>query len=400
MTAAGTDQPDGATIGRRVLVWYWGKRGGGSQYTREIVRGLGHSGDLELYCSLSSLNQRIDSFRGLVGDICLIETYAGALEFVLRPRRAVIACRCLRGFVLKHRITTVISTMSHLWTVPALWHLRGTGVRVVSVIHDASPHPGEPVTLAGPRTRAEIAVTDCVVTLSDHVRDELRRRHADIMPMAVTIPHVAIRLAAAADRPRVHPTGRPFSLMLFGRFLKYKGIDRLLSAYELALGRGVPVALALVGEGDLTPYRRALDRLPGITVINRWIPEDEIPAILATADAVVLPYGEASQSGVIPVAAPLGLPAIATPVGGLAEQVEHERTGLIAHSLAPADLAACIERLACDKALYERCSVGSLRLARTTLDPDRIGRRFAALVEKLEAAPAGRRPLADERAVP
>jgi glycosyltransferase involved in cell wall biosynthesis len=371
---------------RRVLVWYWGRRGGGSHYTAEIVRGLQRSGRCVVYCSLSTLNHEIDRFRAAVADICLVETYGGVAGFALRPDRAIVACRRLRAFVLQHRIDTVISTMPHLWTVPALWHLRGTGVRIVSVIHDASPHPGEPATLARWRTRVEIATADCVVTLSDHVRDELRRRHGGIMRQTVTIPHVGIGLAAGAGRPRAHPSGRPFRLMLFGRLLKYKGIDRLLEAYGLALERGVAVSLALVGEGDLSVHRPALDRLPGITLLNRWISEAEIPAILDTADAVILPYDEASQSGVIAIAAPLGLPAIVTPVGGLREQVEHERTGLIAASLSAADLAGCIERLASDKALYERCSRESLRLARTTLDPDRIGAEFAALIDALGAA--------------
>jgi glycosyltransferase involved in cell wall biosynthesis len=388
MTQASMDQPDSATTTRRrVLVWYWGRRGGGSQYTLEILRGLAQTDRFDLHCSLSTQNQQLAAFGDLAARACLVQTYGGVVDFVLRPHRAAIACRRLHGYLRRQRIDVVISTMPHLWTVPALWGLRGTGVRFVSVIHDAAPHPGEPATLARRRTRAEIAAADCVVALSDHVADELRRRYGDVLRRAVTIPHVAIPLAAAAARPRTHPAGRPFRLMLFGRMLAYKGIDRLLDAYALALGRGLDVTLALVGEGDLSAHRGSLARLPGITLVNRWIPEREIPAILAGADAVILPYGEASQSGVIPVAAPLGLPAIVTPVGGLAEQVAHERTGLVAAGLSAADLAGCIERLVVDGALYERCSAGCLDLARTTLDPATIGRRFAALVDEL---PAGR----------
>ena len=142
-TVASTDQTGSAMASRRrVLVWYWGRRGGGSQYTREIMRGLGRDGRFGVYGSLSTLNQQIDSFRGLADEICLVETYAGVAEFVLRAHRAVIACRRLRAFLLAHRIDIVISTMPHLWTVPALWYLRGTGVRIVSVIHDAASHPG------------------------------------------------------------------------------------------------------------------------------------------------------------------------------------------------------------------------------------------------------------------
>ena len=150
---------------------------------------------------------------------------------------------------------------------------------------------------------------------------------------------------------------------------------------------GLPVTLSLIGQGNVAPYREALERLPDVVLVNRWLSDQEIPGILGTADAVVLPYDEASQSGVVPLAFPLAIPAIVTPVGGLIEQVEHERTGLVAGDLSPESLAACIERLARDAALYERCSAQCLQVARTTLGPVEIGRRFAALIETLHAGP-------------
>src|SRR5262249_40375832 len=149
---------------------------------------------------------------------------------------------------------------------------------------------------------------------------------------------------------------------------------------------------------NVAPYREALERLPDVVLVNRWLSDQEIPGILGTADAVVLPYDEASQSGVVPLAFPLAIPAIVTPAGGLIEhgehdptgrlgRVEHERTGRVAGHLSPESLAACIERLARDAALYERCSAQCLQVARTTLGPVEIGRRFAALIETLHAGP-------------
>jgi glycosyltransferase involved in cell wall biosynthesis len=61
-----------------------------------------------------------------------------------------------------------------------------------------------------------------------------------------------------------------------------------------------------------------------VTVENRWVPEDDVGDILAWADAVVLPYREASQSGVAAAALAAGRWVVATRVGGIAEQLGGE----------------------------------------------------------------------------
>src|SRR5262249_51097145 len=159
--------------------------------------------------------------------------------------------------------------------------LRPSGARLVSVIHDALPHPGEPLApFARLRTRIEVGAADCVVTLSDHVARELRRGYGDAVRRSVSIPHLAIGAAPGAAAPRRHPAGRSFGLMLFGRLLEYKGISRLLRAYELVRHAGLPVTLSLIGQGNVAPYREALERLPDVVLVNRWLSDQEIPGIL------------------------------------------------------------------------------------------------------------------------
>jgi glycosyltransferase involved in cell wall biosynthesis len=59
---------------------------------------------------------------------------------------------------------------------------------------------------------------------------------------------------------------------------------------------------------------------------------------------MVLPYRSATQSAIIQTAFGQGTPVITTNVGGLAEVVDHERTGLVAPPEDPAALAAAINR--------------------------------------------------------
>ena len=49
--------------------------------------------------------------------------------------------------------------------------------------------------------------------------------------------------------------------------------------------------------------------------------DEEVAKLLSSVDLIILPYIEASQSGVIPLAFALGKPVVVTNVGGLKEQV-------------------------------------------------------------------------------
>jgi glycosyltransferase involved in cell wall biosynthesis len=58
-----------------------------------------------------------------------------------------------------------------------------------------------------------------------------------------------------------------------------------------------------------------------------------VAGITARFDAVVLPNVEASQSGVAATSLGHGVPVIATPAGGVAEQITHGDSGLVANSI-------------------------------------------------------------------
>ncbi|MBU4310789.1 glycosyltransferase [bacterium] len=102
----------------------------------------------------------------------------------------------------------------------------------------------------------------------------------------------------------------------------------------------------IVGEGDLRPYTTQLTNLQDITVINRWIPDDEVASYFRGADVLVMPYTDASQSGVIPIAYMAKVPVVAARVGGLSEQVDNGKTGLLVPAGNIPELAnACVKLL-------------------------------------------------------
>ncbi len=375
---------------QKILLWHWGRRGGGPRYTLELARALAARGDVETHLSWSRQSEHAAAMAGLGLPSLTVDTYTGALSAALAVGlRLPPARRRLLDYVAAHKIDVVFCTMNHLWNIAVAPSLRRTGARYVLALHDALPHPGEENRLRSWALRRELAATDGVIVLSAHVRRQLIDLHRYPADKTWVLPHGVFGFGPAAAR-RLAP-GRPVRLGFFGRLLPYKGLDILLDAYALLRDRyGPQVELTVAGAGDPGPVAARLAQTPGLRLINRWIGEDEIPRILADVDIVVLPYREASQSGVIPTACGLGLPVAATPVGGLTEQVIDGETGRIAAAVTAEAVADAVAALIDDPAAYARCSQGALDFARDHLSWDAIAQGYLDVAGSLSGTSARR----------
>jgi glycosyltransferase involved in cell wall biosynthesis len=122
-------------------------------------------------------------------------------------------------------------------------------------------------------------------------------------------------------------------LLFFGFVRRYKGLRNLIRALA-KVREQLPARLLVVGEfwEDERPYRelvRQLDLESAVEFNNAYVPNEKMTVYFSAADAVVLPYLEATQSGVAQVALGFETPVIATAVGGLAETIVDGQNGLI-----------------------------------------------------------------------
>jgi glycosyltransferase involved in cell wall biosynthesis len=166
--------------------------------------------------------------------------------------------------------------------------------------------------------------------------------------------------------------GAPLRLLFLGRIMPYKGLSLFVDMVECLRRDGFAVEAGVAGEGALGSEAGRLAALRA-EVINRWLSEDEIGALLSRYHAVVLSHTEASQSGVAAAAFGSGLPVIATPVGGLIEQVDDGRTGVLAEGVDGKSLARAAKRLVLDPALYSQLQANIAK--------SRQARSMAAFVE-------------------
>ena len=165
----------------------------------------------------------------------------------------------------------------------------------------------------------------------------------------------------------------PGTFLFFGRIQPYKGLRYLLDAGDLLRERGHDFRLVVAGTGsDLGHHRSRIAASPWVELIDRYIPVAEVPALFRRAAGVVLPYTDATQSGVSAMAFAFSRPVIATRVGDVPEIVIDGQTGLIAPPRDGQALAAAMERLLVDRGLRDALAAGAARFAKEYLSWPRI----------------------------
>ncbi|HEX5473905.1 MAG TPA: glycosyltransferase [Vicinamibacterales bacterium] len=167
-------------------------------------------------------------------------------------------------------------------------------------------------------------------------REGVRRSRIRVVPNEIEVP----------DGPARSP--RPIARVLTVANLRAeKGHDVLIDA--VARVSRATVAFDLAGDGPCRSALEARARARGVADRVRFLGHrDDVPQLLAQADAFVLPSRtEAFPNGLVEAMA-AGLPVIASGVGGISELVEDGVTGLLVPPGDPGALAAAVDRLAAD----------------------------------------------------
>jgi glycosyltransferase involved in cell wall biosynthesis len=211
-------------------------------------------------------------------------------------------------------------------------------------------------------------------------------------------PHRDTIVIPAGAKPRVEPSGEPPLRLpggvpivgIVGRLQAWKGQDRLLRAQALLHARGHALHLVIVG-GDsygLSPeYAASLPRLiaelglqGAVTLVGEV--DDAMPFI-EQMDVLVNASDPEPFGIVLLEAMAAGVPVVAVDSGGPPDIVEHERTGMLAPSGSPADLADALAPLLGSSELRRRLGeAGHERFMRDYTD-DAVRKRFFTALEDI-----------------
>lgn len=134
------------------------------------------------------------------------------------------------------------------------------------------------------------------------------------------------------------------------RLAPQKGHATLLEAAPLVLERHPDVRFVIAGDGEL---RQELERLaePLADRVEFLGERDDVPDLLASFDVFAFPSLFEGLCVAVIEAQAAGVPVVATPVGGIVENVLDGETGLLVPTREPRALADAIVRLLNDPAL-------------------------------------------------
>jgi glycosyltransferase involved in cell wall biosynthesis len=253
---------------------------------------------------------------------------------------------------------------------------------VVLTIHDPLPHMGrDAYALKAWKHRLKLRRRAALnLVHGAHCLAEIHTEAAGAVTRAGVTRHGVILLPP----PQEQREPQPGALLMFGRMEAYKGLEVLIDACERLRDRGVAFALTLAGKGpELDRLRGRIDTMPQIKVLDGWLTPLDAIREFQKAALVVLPYLEATQSGVLAAAVANGRPVVASDVGGIPDVVVDGRTGVLTPPGDAGALADALGRLLGEPATLARMGAAAAGLADADLNWDDIAAETAQMYHDL-----------------
>jgi starch synthase len=256
-----------------------------------------------------------------------------------QPRRQLLLGRELIRRIRAFDPDVVHLQHGHLWFNAFLPLLRR--YPLVLTAHDARHHVGDRISRKTPQAVMDFGFRRAsrLIVHAKHVKEVIVRRCRVSPEIVDVVPHISL-----GSTPDVAPSlDHDPTILFFGRIWEYKGLEYLIRAEPLISAEVPNAKIVIAGEGEgFGRYRRLMVHPERFVVYNEYVSDDRRTELFRQASVVALPYVEASQSGVVPLAYAHMKPVVATTVGGLPEMVDEGRTGYLVPPRDERALAAAI----------------------------------------------------------
>lgn len=214
-------------------------------------------------------------------------------------------------------------------------------------------------------------------------------------PDRCAVQHLGVDLSGYAVPERSAKDAGPFTVVLAGRLMDFKGHRTALEAFPSFLAGHPGSTLHFFGDGDLEAELRALAAARGLADAVHFrgvVPVEELAAALSSADIALQPSVTASDGrsegvpNTVLEALAVGLPVIGSRHAGIPEAILDGETGLLIDEHDAKGLAIALERLALDPVLRRRLGMAGRRHIEAEFDSVRQGERLAADLSETAAA--------------
>ncbi len=311
-----------------VLVNFIALHGDGCRYALEMSRGLAQSG-VNVLAVVSKNMENIQDWRNCEDIDCYeVNGYTSITNMLPRLMRFIFKdmprIRKLKKETAAKYVYVPIQTF---WT--AFMEMFLGKHRLIYTMHDPIPHNAFRLININNRYCAKKA--RILVLLSKNFNDYAQKKFRPHRIVNLQLGNSAYYTDKADQKMRVAEYDpNKINLVFHGIINPYKGLHVLAQAYEKVSKVREDVTLSIIGSGDFSPYAADFAKLPRVTVVNRWLQDEEIASVYEGDNVIaVLPYVTATQSGVVTLAMQCGAPVIASDCGGISEQIVDGQTGFL-----------------------------------------------------------------------
>ena len=256
--------------------------------------------------------------------------------------------------------------------------------KVISIIDNMIPHEKR----MGDRllTKYFVKTVDGFIAMSEKVKNDIKifsHKPVSISPHPI-FNHFGDPITKMEARTQLGLPQQDKIILFFGYIRKYKGLDLLIQAMANETIKNLGIQLIIVGEfyEDASTYHdlvNALGLQNRISFYSNYIPDGEVKNYVCSADFIIQPYKNATQSGVTPLAYHFEKPMLVTNVGGLADTVPHLKTGIVVAPTAE-EIAKGIETL---YELGEKHFIPNIIEEKKKYSWSQMTEKFLALYQKL-----------------
>ena len=287
---------------KKILITFLFKEGAGPVFTLEMSRGLAQNG-CEIHALLSSkISNRKDwenekSFKS----VTFIET---------GTRKTAIQATLSFFFNEKYKLKRMFQKKTFDYIISTFYH-SGVGL------------------LEKWMTTHYIKTASDIIVLTQSFIPIIEKRFGYSKEHIHYMPHGRMSTYKQQNTTAPQTDCKNINFLFFGRIEEYKGLHILGKAYKKLVQSYSNISMTVAGSGDFSKYDSMFKELPQVDIVNRYIEDKEIDNYFSIPNTIlVLPYLDASQSGVIPVALEYKIPIIASDAGGLKEQMNNGDFGL------------------------------------------------------------------------
>lgn len=195
--------------------------------------------------------------------------------------------------------------------------------------------------------------------IKKHMMDDFKVPESKIslIPRGVDLERFQFKSFASVSAR--HNVLSPLTIGYIGRITPIKGLKDLLRALSILKKQNLKFVSKIIGSASDPLYLKELIKLAKELNLSQEVEflghQNNIPEQLKTLDLLVVPTTHPEAFGrVIIEAQAVGVPVVATRVGGIQEVIDDGKTGLLCSPRHPEDLSKTIQRILTNKELTAR----------------------------------------------